>query len=239
MHRLIVTSATYRQSSAMRAELLRRDPRNRLLARQSRVRLEAEIIRDAALAAAGVLSDKIGGPSVYPPQPQGIYALTQQKKAWPESQGENRYRRGMYTYFWRSSPYPFLMTFDAPNATTTCTRRSRSNTPLQALTLANDRAFVELAHALALRILRQAPDYDEGRIRFGYQACLSREPSAVEASRLKQFLDQQRDDFRKHPDSAQTAAPARLPDGIDVAEAAAWSQVARVLLNLDEFITRE
>ena len=238
LHRLIVTSATYRQSSATSPELVKRDPRNRLLARQSRVRLEAETIRDSALSAAGLLSGKLGGPSVYPPQPKGIYILTQQKKAWPEEQGEDRFRRCMYTYFWRSSPYPFLPTFDAPDATTTCTRRSRSNTPLQALTLANDEAFFEMAQNLARRILSEGPDYDKGRLRFGFRTCLSRDPTGEELEALTEFLASQRRQFSR-PDTAAKVAPAIRPQGVSATEAAAWTAVGRVLINLDEFINRE
>ena len=239
LHRLIVTSATYRQSSATRPELLERDPRNRLLARQTRMRMEAETIRDTALAAAGLISDKIGGPGVYPPQPEGIYILTQQKKAWPEAKGEDRFRRCMYTYFWRSSPYPFLPTFDAPDATTTCTRRSRSNTPLQALTLANDKAFFEIAQGVALRILSDGPTPDSQRLRFGFRTCLSREPSSEELGTLSEFLSIQRNRFSQSTKAAAAVAPARRPEGVSAAEAAAWTAVSRVLVNLDEFITRE
>ena len=239
LHRLIVTSATYRQSSATRPELLQRDPQNRLLARQIRMRMEAETIRDTALAAAGLISDKIGGPGVYPPQPEGIYVLTQQKKAWPEATGEDRFRRCMYTYFWRSSPYPFLPTFDAPDATTTCTRRSRSNTPLQALTLANDKAFFEMAQGVAVRILSDGPTPDLQRLRFGFRACLSREPSAEELGALTEFLSSQRKRFSESEKDAALVAPVRRPDGVSVSEAAAWTAISRVLVNLDEFITRE
>src|SRR5262249_54567751 len=143
--------------STWRPDLMEVDPQNKLLARQARLRLEAEIVRDAALAASGLLARELGGPSVYPPQPQGIYAFTQQKKYWKESEGPDRYRRTMYTYFWRSSPYPFLTTLDAPDANVSCTRRVRSNTPLQALTLANDRGYFELAQGLAVRVLREIP----------------------------------------------------------------------------------
>jgi len=239
IHRMIVLSATYRQLSHLRGDLLQRDPKNELLARQSRVRLEAEVIRDACLSASGLLSGKIGGPSVYPPQPAGIYVLTQQKKAWPEATSEDRFRRGMYTYFWRSSPYPFLMTFDAPTATTTCTRRNRSNTPLQALTLANDRAFVEFAQGLATRIMRDGPPYDEGRIRYAFRVCLSREPADVELERLVQFLEKQRSSFKTATKEAEAIAPADRPKEVALADAAAWTALARVVLNLDEFITRE
>jgi mono/diheme cytochrome c family protein len=240
MHRLMVTSATYRQSSHTRTDLVQLDPRNKLLARQARVRFEAETIRDAALAASGLLSRKIGGPSVHPPQPPGIYRFTQQDKQWKESQGEDRYRRGMYTYFWRSSPYPFLMTFDAPGGNVTCTRRIRSNTPLQALTLANDVAFVEIAQGLALRVLTEETSSDErARLEYAFRLCLARRPTSLEIHRLSQYLASQLRSFKASPEEAKAAAPAKLPEGADVAQAAAWTAVSRVLLNLDEFITRE
>src|SRR5439155_8601499 len=139
---------------------------NRLLARQARLRLDAEVVRDVALAATGLLAPKIGGPSVFPPQPDGVYRFTQIQRDWKPSSGPDRYRRGMYTYFWRSAPHPALTVFDAPDSTTTCTRRNRSNTPLQALTLLNDQAFFELAQGLAARVLREAPQSDLGRIRY-------------------------------------------------------------------------
>jgi hypothetical protein len=241
LHRLIVTSATYRQSSVLRDDLRERDPSNHLLARQSRLRLEAEIVRDAALAASGLLCDKIGGPSVYPPQPEGTFAVTQQKKAWPESHGADRFRRGMYIHFWRSSPYPMLPTFDAPEGNTTCTRRARSNTPLQALTLANDRVFVEIAQGLAARILCEPGKDESSRLRRIFQVCLSRAPSPAEEARLAEFIAAQRAFY------ASAAKPNTPPIPIagitrgDVfpVELAAWTAGARVVLNLDEFITRE
>ncbi len=239
IHRVIVSSATYRQSSHMSAELLQRDPRNKLLARQSRIRLEAEIIRDTALAASGLLSDRIGGPGVYPPQPEGIYILTQQKKAWPESQGGNRFRRTMYTYFWRSSPYPLMPTFDAPGSTTTCTQRTRSNTPLQALMLANDRGFFEIAQGLASEIVRLDISQDEQRLVYAFRRALSRVPSDLEMAQLIQYYQSQKSYYEAAQDDAKSVAPADLPAETSVAEAAAWTAVARVLFNLDEFITRE
>ncbi|MCE9605625.1 MAG: PSD1 and planctomycete cytochrome C domain-containing protein [Planctomycetia bacterium] len=262
VHRLIVTSATYRQSSAMRPELLERDPYNKLLARQSRIRLEAETIRDAALSASGLLTREVGGPGVYPPQPEGIYAFTQNKKFWPATTGTDRYRRGMYTYFWRSSPYPFLMTFDAPDANAACTRRVRSNTPLQALTLANDPAFVEMAAGTANRILREAPaSSDADRIAYAFRVCFAREPKPIEVERLHRYLIAERSAppvvvVSAAASASKTAAPANPQANVaavatTVASAsaaakekppvdlAAWSAVARVLLNLDEFITRE
>ncbi|MBL8827405.1 MAG: DUF1553 domain-containing protein [Planctomycetaceae bacterium] len=219
LHRLIVTSGTYRQASNFRPELREQDPYNKLLARQSRLRLEAEIIRDSALVASGLLVRDIGGPGVYPPQPDGIYRFTQNVKYWKERSPEDRYRRGMYTYFWRSSPYPFLMTFDAPDANTACTRRVRSNTPLQALTLANDQAFVEFAQALARRIVEQATGDDRAKLQTAFRWCLVREPQPRELDRLSEFLAAQRKEATKADD--------------------AWVAVARVLLNLDEFVTRE
>ena len=151
MHRLIVSSATYRQSSTLRPELLAADPENRWLARQRRFRLEAEILRDSSLAVAGALSSKIGGPSVFPQQPDGVLDYRATKANWVISTGEGRYRRGMYTWFWRLTPHPMLTLFDAPDGTAACTRRDRSNTPVQALTLLNDPLFVDGARMLAAR----------------------------------------------------------------------------------------
>jgi hypothetical protein len=215
MHRLIVTSATYRQSSKARPELTAVDARNRLLARQVRLRLEAEFVRDTALAASGVLSRKIGGPSVFPPQPEGIYRFTQIDKHWTANIGPDRYRRGLYTHFWRSAPHPSLTVFDAPDASGACTRRNRSNTPLQALTLLNDQGQYELARALAARVQREGGADDGERLRYAFRLCLARQPNERELQRLAELL-------------------ARQP-----ANAEAWVTVARVLLNLDEFITRE
>ncbi|MCH9654121.1 MAG: PSD1 and planctomycete cytochrome C domain-containing protein [Planctomycetes bacterium] len=239
LHRLIVTSAAYRQSSDFNPTYQEQDPRNLLLSRQNRYRIEAESIRDLFLASSGLLTRKIGGPSVYPPQPEGIYVLTQNKKSWPEEQGENRFRRGMYTYFWRSRPYPMLPTFDAPNSNTTCTRRVRSNTPLQALTLANDQSLFELIQGLAVRILQEGPDYDEGRLRHAFQICLSRTPTDHELGVLTSHLAEQRAHFKKSPKEAEQFASQQLPEKVTATEAASWTAVARVLMNLDEFITRE
>lgn len=238
-HRLVLTSATYQQSSNMTVELLEQDPDNRLLARQSRIRLEAEAIRDCSIQAAGILSTKLGGKGVYPPQPEGIYILTQQKKAWPESKGDDRFRRAMYTYFWRTSPYPLMPTFDAPEANTTCTRRSRSNTPLQALTLANDRAFFEFAQMLAEQVLKSEDLSESEKINLAFQRVLTRMPTQFEQVRLQQFLDQQKTWYAEHPEDANAAAPGHLPTDLATSDAAAWTALSRVLLNLDEFITRD
>jgi mono/diheme cytochrome c family protein len=239
MHRLIVTSATYRQSSRARPDLATLDPRNRLLARQSRLRLDAEVVRDVALSASGLLSPVIGGPSVYPPQPPGVYVLTQVPREWKTSAGPGRFRRGMYTWFQRSAPHPGLIVFDAPDAGTTCTRRNRSNTPLQALTLLNDQGYLELAQGLASRALRDAADGDEARLRFVFRLCVAREPSPRERQTLLRLLARQREALARSPQDAKALVPADLPKGADLTEAAAWTMVARALLNLDEFITRE
>jgi hypothetical protein len=217
LHKLIVTSATYKQSSAMRSDLTARDPRNLLLGRQTRLRLEAEIIRDVSLSAAGMLNPKLGGPGVFPPQPKEVFLFTQSNHPWVESKGPDRYRRGMYTYIWRQSQHPLLTTFDASDAQVACTKRNRSNTPLQALHLANDPVFVEFASALGRRIEKEGPPDDAGKIAFAFRVCFSREPTTAEAQRVQAYLDVKR-----------KADPKTV-----------WQAVARVLMNLDEFITRE
>jgi len=231
IHRLILTSATYRQSSKARPELTGVDPSNRLLARQNRLRLDAEIVRDVCLAASGLLNEKIGGPSVFPPQPDGVMNLGQSKREWKPSTGADRYRRGMYTYFWRATPHPSLSVFDAADGFGACTRRLRSNTPLQALTLLNDEAFYECARALAARVLQEGPKDDAGRVDYAFSLCVSRSPVTEERERLLQLLASER---VAEQDSRATSATA--PGG---RERAAWTSVARVLVNLDETITRE
>jgi hypothetical protein len=196
LHRLIVTSATYRQSSSARADAAAIDPLNLLLARQNRLRLDAEIVRDVALRASGKLADKLGGPSVHPPQPEGVYAFTQNKKVWQTSAGGARYRRGMYTMFYRSAPYPTLTTFDSPDFQSVCTRRQRSNTPLQALTMANDAAMYELAQELAARALEQHPSQDpavnEKRTNAIFERALGRRPSSSELRLIESYVSRPR-----------------------------------------------
>ena len=239
MHRLIVNSGSYRQSSAVRPELLELDPDNQLLARQSRLRLEAEIIRDAALSASGLLTPAIGGPSVFPPQPAGAGRVTQVNRNWKADTGPNRFRRGLYTYFWRSAPHPGLIVFDGPDSMMTCTRRNRSNTPLQALTLLNDEAHVEFAQALAQRVLNEAPASRDERLNHAFRLSLGRVPKASEREQLSAFLANQLDEFRTQPDEAAAVLPMEVDEGADVPLLAAWASTSRVLLNLDEFITRE
>ncbi|MCA9267389.1 MAG: PSD1 domain-containing protein [Planctomycetales bacterium] len=239
--RLIVASATYRQASIVREQPAAVDPKNTLLWRQNRVRVDAEIVRDMALSACGRLSPKIGGASVFPPQPAGVYAYTQRAMRWPTSQGEDRYRRGLYTFLYRSAPYPMLTTFDTPPFNQTCTRRDRSNTPLQALTVANDEAFFEMDQALAARLWDESKSAagDDERLTRMFRLCLTRPPGTDEIAALRQFLESQRNQFGGDEDAAKRVAPAALASSIGAAEAAAWVATARVLLNLDEFITRE
>ena len=224
MLRLIVTSATYRQSSAGRDDLNRREPLNQLLARQSRLRLEAENVRDAALAASGLLDRRVGGPSICPPQPAYVASISRNVQ-WKVSERPDLYRRGMYILFRRATPYPMLLTFDAPDSNVACTRRERSNSPLQALTLLNDPVFFECAEALGRDLAAEPERSTDERLADGVRRCLSREPRPEEIERLRALFDSQR-----------TAAEAK---GVESPDEAAWIIVARVLMNLDEFITRE
>lgn len=237
LHRLIVCSATYRQSANPRPDLRERDPSNTLLARQNRLRLEAETIRDAALTASGVLVRTIGGPSIRPPQPAGISELTYANSArWTESTGLDRFRRGLYIWFQRTSPFPMLMTFDAPDSNVCCVRREKSNTPLQALTLLNDVTFVECAQVLGRR-LASSPGTRPEQIRSLWIACLGRAPSSDEQSRADRCWLEFHDLYRTQPEAA-----AKWIGGARVADApaaAAWISLARVVMNLDEFVTRE
>jgi hypothetical protein len=236
IHRTIVTSATYRQSSKHRPAPATKDPRNLRLARQNRLRVESEIVRDLALSASGMLSGEIGGPSVYPAQPSGVMI----GHPWPESSGADRYRRGMYTHFWRKSPHPGLMVFDSPDALTTATSRERSNTPLQALTLLNDTGFHEFTQGLAKRVLIERPDASNSeRIEHAFRLCLARSPQQLEKDRLDRLLATQLDDFRSNPSEAFEILTLPSKKGTDLPETAAWTMVAAVILNLDEFITRE
>ncbi len=239
MIRLMVTSATYRQSSNARPELTARDPQNTLLARQSRLRLPAELVRDQALSAAGLLDTRIGGPSVKPPQPKGVAELSYAGSVkWVESNGPDRYRRGLYIHFQRTTPYPQLMNFDAPSANLACTRRERTNTPLQALNLLNDPVFFEAAQGLAFRVLRESSGAFRDRLNYLYRVTLGRDASTSEAERLGRYYD---DALKSLAADSKTAAafwPNRI-EGAPRTEAAAWVELSRVVLNLDEFITRE
>lgn len=234
LHRLIVTSATYRQSSAARPDLTRVDANNKLLARQNRLRLDAEIVRDIGLSASGLLAPKIGGPSVYPPIPAGALDLGQRKQPWPTSTGPDRYRRGLYTFHFRATPPPSMSVFDAPDGYSTCTRRIRSNTPLQALALLNDTAYFEFAEGLAARVLKEVPANDSARLEHAFRLCLARKPSVTESARVAELL---KGELAAVTDAE--AKSAKAPTGVEPKQFAAWTTVARVLLNLDETITRE
>ncbi len=238
LHRLIVTSETYRQSSVHRDDLDEVDPLNKLLGRQNRLRIDAESIRDAALEVSGLLADELGGAPVTPPQPDGVFDFTQDKKPWKDAEGASRYRRALYTQLLRSSLYPGLTVFDFPDPNVSCTRRNRSNTPLQALTLANDKTFTEFASGLAKRLLAEPGD-DTARLRTAMLLTLGREPQSLEAARLGKFLQHQREAFSADTEAAQTIVATWIDKPTAVTEAAAWTAVARALLNLDEFITRE
>ena len=239
IEKLIVMSAAYRQSSMVRKELESVDPNNILIARQSRLRLPAESIRDEALAASGLLNSTIGGKSVRPPQPAGVAELGYAGSVkWPESTGPDRYRRGLYIHFQRTAPYPMLMNFDEPDSNTTCTRRGRSNTPLQALNLLNDPVFFEAAQALATRVLEEMPGGMTERLDYAFKLVLARPPSEHERQRLTDYFEQQKQLLAKDPKAPDGMQPFH-PQGMDALDAAAWVGVSRVLLNLDEFITRE
>ncbi len=291
VHRAIVTSAVYRQSSTGRSDLTEKDPYNILLARQSRIRLEAEIVRDSALRASGLLNPHVGGKSVYPPVPSGAMAGTQVRKVWPTAFGPDRFRRGLYTFSYRSNLFPGLGLFDAPDGQSSCTRRVRSNTPLQALALLNDTSSIEFARALANTLVR-APANERARIDKGFLLALGRRPTDKEVERIRGFLAVQRDEFASSPaearkilgagemralieaEEAANAKPggAQAPTGkqagdlmlqtavaeralgktaiesrtaeisakpeSEIRELAAWTAVSRVLLNLDDFMTR-
>jgi len=238
--KLIVTSSVYRQSSEPRSELLARDPNNLLLARQSRFRLEAECVRDAFLSAAGLISPVIGGPSIRPPLPSDIAALGYANSVkWKDSEGADRYRRGLYIHFQRTVPYPMLMTFDAPDSNVTCTRRERSNTPLQALTTLNDPVFYECAQALGRRIAGQPAADASDQIRRVFELCLSRPPTKAEFDRLTRLHEDYSELIRRAPEQAAPIAGSHGGDAGRSAEIAALVGVARTVMNLDEFVTRE
>jgi len=233
IYRLIVTSATYRQSSRVSPELLQRDPKNTLYARGPRHRLEAELIRDNALAIGGLLSRKIGGPSVFPYQPEGVWDIPYNADRWVMSEGEDRYRRGIYTFWRRSAPYPSFVAFDA-NSREVCTvNRPRTNTPLQALVLLNDPVYIEAAQGLAKRMLKAARGSIEQGIRYGFRCCTARYPQAEELARLRALYDRMLERYRSNPEAA------RKLTGSDDPALAAWAMVAHVMLNLDETITKE
>ena len=240
MIRLIVTSATYRQSSRTRPELNTVDPKNVLLARQNRFRLEGEIIRDLALSVSGLLDDRVGGESIRPPLPSGVADLGYAGSVkWAESKGGDRYRRGCYIFFQRTVPYPLLMTFDSSDSNVTCARRERSNTPLQSLTLLNDPAFFECARAFGVRLDTEVTGDPTTRSREAFRWTTGRELEIAELETLVRLYEEIRGQLQRQPnDAVAIVAGATTPSGspVDLAASIAFS---RILLNLDEFFTRE
>jgi hypothetical protein len=236
LHKLIVTSATYRQSSRVSDVWRERDPQNILLARGPRVRVDAEVIRDSLLTASGLLSHKVGGPSVYPPQPasvtnEGAYG----RLDWNVSQGEDRYRRGLYTFMKRTAPYAMTAAFDAPSGEACIAQREVSNSPLQALMMLNDTVVLDCVQALG-KAITGVPGDETARITAIVRRCLIRQPDATEQQRLAAFVAKQRARFiAKELDPAALAGPG---DG-DVVERAVWTALARALMNTDEFVTKE
>lgn len=242
LQRLIVTSQTFLQDSRREAGLAELDPHNRMLARGPRFRMEAEMLRDVALCASGLLDRRIGGPSVFPPQPAGIWTMIYSSDKWVDSVGADRYRRALYTFARRTAPYPTSAIFDAPSRELSCPRRSRTNTPLQSLVSLNDPQFVECAVELARRMLRESGGVESVAIERGYGLCLSRRPSAEEIETLLRLVRDRQAHFAAHPAdaSALVAHGSQAPGaGEDSVRVATWTVVANVLLNLDEVLTQE
>jgi hypothetical protein len=238
----IVMSATYQQTSRVTPKLLEKDPRNRLLSRAPRRRLDAEMVRDQALALSGLLSHKVGGPSVYPPQPDGIWrAAFNGERTYATSKGEDRYRRGLYTIWRRTVPNPTMATFDAPSRETCTFRRLPTNTPLQAYVTLNDPVFVEAAQALGRRLVREGGETVADRIRFGLRLMLARPANEKDVGELVKLYEAQLAHFKnKEADALELATKplGPLPDKLTATEAAAWTVVANVLLNLDGVLTK-
>jgi len=239
MIKLIVMSGAYRQSSDHRRELADIDPDNRWLYRQNRLRVEGEVIRDISLEAGGLLCEKVGGPSVFPPMPPEVAALSYAGNfKWETSPGYDRYRRGMYTFFKRTAPDPNLTTFDCPTANLTCVARERSITPLQALTTLNNEVFVEAAQGLARRVVNKPDMTTADRLQVAWEMCTCRRPNATEAETFLGMWTAYREYYQQHPDDAHAIVGDSMPDETTVADFAAWVATARMLLNLDEFLTR-
>lgn len=247
IHRLILNSSTYRQSSRVTPELRERDPNNRLLARGPRLRVDGEIVRDIALAVSGLLTTNIGGPSVYTPAPAFLFQppASYAPFDWPEATGADRYRRAIYTFRRRSTPFPALQAFDTPNGDYSCVRRMRSNTPLQALTTLNEPMFMECAQALALRALTEGGKSDDARVTYAFRRALGRLPAADEKAELLGLLQRQQQRIADGWVNAFELAtgknekPEKLPAGTTPTQLAAYTVVSRALLNLDETITKE
>ena len=233
LHRLIVTSAAYRQSSRLTADLLKRDPKNRLLARGPRFRVDAETVRDIMLKSSGLLTTKLGGPSVYPPQPASVTALAYGGGKWAVSKGEDRYRRSIYTFNKRTAPYAAYTVFDGPTGENCLPRRNRSNTPLQALTLLNDEMFLEMARSLGTTAAKRDVELPD-QARWIFQRLLTRAPGKSELASLVRYVRAQ----QKRLDASELDRK-KIGGAEATVEAAALSMLARSLMNLDEVITKE
>jgi hypothetical protein len=242
MLRLLVTSAAYRQASKVTPDRLAKDPRNRLLSRGPRFRLEAELVRDQAMLVSGLLSRKVYGPSVYPPQPPGLWqAAFNGQRTWATSQGPDRYRRGLYTFWRRTVPYPSMATLDAPSREICSVRRIRTNTPLQAFVTLNDPVYIETAQALARRMVREGGMTPFERAQYGLYLCLGRPPRAEQVEQLVALFQTERAHYRTDAKAALVLASdplGPLPAGMEAADLAAWTVVANVLLNLDGVLTK-
>ena len=241
MQKLMLMSSAYRQSSQHSLRYSKVDPDNRYLSRAARFRLSAEEIRDNALSISGLLTRKIGGPSVKPYQPLGYYA-DKIEHSWEQSKGEDLYRRGVYTYWRRTTVYPSFQIFDAPSREFCTVNRPRTNTPLQALVLLNDPTFVEAARVFGQRIMKVQADSVEERCSFAFRAAVARQPSSEEVAVLSQLFRQQRQHFRQHPDEANkliAQGEAAREKALNVVDHAAWTALASIILNLDETVTRE
>jgi hypothetical protein len=238
----IVLSATYRQSSASTPEGWREDPENRLLGRGPRFRLPGELVRDQALAVSGLLSRHRGGPSIRPWQPPGLWESVSldSELTWEQQHDERQYRRSLYIYWKRQAPPPALLIFDSPTRETCALQRPRTNTPLQALVLLNDPAFIEAARVLAARVL-QANVSDEERLSLAFREVLARDPRGAEPAVLERLLQQQLKSCRDNPEKARQLAAvgdAPLDPRIDATDLAAWTTVVSSLMNLDEFVNK-
>jgi len=247
MQKRILLSATYRQASGANDQLLEKDLFNRLLARGPRFRLDAETIRDEALALSGLLNPQLGGPSVYPVQPANLWKEIGFLRPeigmdeWPTSDGPDRYRRGVYTFWRRVCTYPTLSTFDAPSRDVCVARRPRTDTPLQALAGLNEPTLFEVAHALAHRVLSEGGGALNQQIEFAFRLCVSRTPTKAEKERLSQFYRAQLKSFEADPQAVQAllkAGSSAVPGSVVTPQLAAWTMLANVLLNLDETVTK-
>jgi hypothetical protein len=241
MHKLIVMSATYRQSAKVSPDLYKRDPYNHLFARGPRFRMDAEMVRDNALAISGLLTRKFGGPSVFPYQPDGVWFNPYSGDKWVMSKDGDQYRRGLYTFWRRTAPYAAFMAFDAPSREVACERRPRTNTPLQALATLNDKTFVEASGALARRMMTEVKGGEKERLTHGFRLCVARTPTDRETAILLKLYTENLEKYRQDPTAAKALAKgglAEAPKNLDAPQLAAWTVVANVLLNLDETITK-